>query len=382
MRMDSLLVTLGLLAAVLVPSAQAADGAILGKGIEVAKFATGGTGTRLDPWTGWDGAINALPENTVVHFQAGYYTPAGKLSLKSGRTVEGDGWASVINGAVPDDVLYARGASNLTIRNLQIDATGQRGSDAHGIHLIDGDNILIDGVWVHHAANDGIRLGPSGDNTGAVSAARIVNCLIERNGAAGPSGQGIGATDFREIVVGNNIIRHNAQNGMDLEATATPATKNVNLRVSVTGNMIHDNAGSGINLYSTIADRSKGDTTINGNTIVGNAGGYAVQLYGQLGTAVTGNTLGVSLVGVYVYNGSRYTTITGNTIRNMSDAGVRIDGAGAQHTAIMGNVIHNCGHGVRGTDGADFVTIAGNQFSDNSTNIAGFGPHTTISGGK
>ncbi len=365
--------SLALLAASVVSAAQAAEMDTLARRTEVARVATGGSGTKAEPWTGWEAAINALPANVVVHFSTGYYRPTTSLLPKDNWTVEGDGWGSVILGAGLNGpcAIEATGVRNLIIRDLQLDLGGQQGSDAHGLRVIRSDNVLIEGCWIHHAGWDGIRLGPSGDAVGTVTGARITNCLLEENAY-----MGIGATDYAGLVVADNIIRRNRANGMDLEPTASPATKNVNRGAAITGNLIQDNVGSGINLYNSTPDPSKGDTTITGNTIVGNAGGYAVQLYGQMGTTVTGNTLGTSLVGVYVYNGSRSTTISGNLIRNMSDAGVRIDGTAAQHTAITGNVIHDCGDGVRGIEGADYVSVLGNQFAGNTHAIVGLGAHS------
>jgi hypothetical protein len=336
----------------------------------VPALATGGSGIRADPWTGWETSVNALLPETVVHFPAGYYAASATVNMKSGWTIMGDGWSSVlIVGKLGADVLRATGANNLTIRNLQIDATGQTGADAHGIRIINGANVLLDGLWIHHAAWDGIRLGPSGNETGTADGVRIVNSLLEHN-----TYMGIGATDFQNLTVTGNIMRRNLHNGMDLEPTMdAPGKTNVNARATITGNVITENAGTGINLYNWTGSSTKGFVAISGNVITQNAGGYGVEIKSQTSTVVNGNVISRSLSGVYVYGTSMHTTVNGNTISHMRDAGVRVDGEATRHTAVSGNTIFGCGVGVHAVNGADDVSVTGNQFAFNGRNVSTLG---------
>ena len=54
-------------------------------------FATAGSGTLVDPWTGWEGGINNQPTNTRIFAPAGYYTFSPPLILASGSSLLGAG---------------------------------------------------------------------------------------------------------------------------------------------------------------------------------------------------------------------------------------------------------------------------------------------------
>lgn len=58
---------------------------------DVSLMATGGAGTAASPWTGWETELNAVPQNSRIHFPTGYYTQASIITMKAGWTISGDG---------------------------------------------------------------------------------------------------------------------------------------------------------------------------------------------------------------------------------------------------------------------------------------------------
>jgi hypothetical protein len=90
----------------------------------IRDFATGGTGTAANPWTGWEPATNVLPEGAVLYWPKGRYLEDTTIVPKAGWEMLGDGpevsridIESAING-----IAYA-GASLLTHANIHIHGT-------------------------------------------------------------------------------------------------------------------------------------------------------------------------------------------------------------------------------------------------------------------
>jgi hypothetical protein len=107
--------------------------------VDVASFATGGTGTKLDPWTGWSTAI-AWAGRVVYHFRPGWFalpaSPAGwrvgDLTLHGAGTFAthlkytgaADAAAAVVDLGVADG---AAQVLNCRISDLSIDGGGNAG---------------------------------------------------------------------------------------------------------------------------------------------------------------------------------------------------------------------------------------------------------------
>ena len=78
-----LLRTLAILIIVIGSAAAHATTACPSNAVCVSDLATGGAGTSGSPWTGWETSVNALGLYTHVHFPAGYYSQASKITMKS-----------------------------------------------------------------------------------------------------------------------------------------------------------------------------------------------------------------------------------------------------------------------------------------------------------
>ncbi|MDP3902314.1 MAG: tail fiber domain-containing protein, partial [bacterium] len=180
----------------------------------VNQYASGGTGTQANPWTGWESSVNSLAENSEIFFPAGYYQLDSPIIVKAGWRISGAGvdstriiLADEVNDSIfksASDPVNGSYVWSLTIEDLYLDGNkannssgkGVYGSFWHlkiyrtkfknfaenGINLIAGtageiwENFLID-VYVEASDGDNIKI-ETGVNDGEIIR------LVSRDSAA------------------------------------------------------------------------------------------------------------------------------------------------------------------------------------------------------
>ncbi|MFD2720998.1 right-handed parallel beta-helix repeat-containing protein [Hymenobacter monticola] len=199
--------------------------------------------------------------------------------------------------------------------------------------------------------SDGIRF------TGGTTASTVSNNLIGFNAGKGISTNG-GVTN---ITISNNEIRSNALvdtrfDGIDLQGSAS----------SVTGNLIINNTGVGVDSYV-----SAGSITISNNTVSGNGRGTSalapnetagIRIYGTQNTVSQNVVTGSYGAGVQVQGNAAATLVTQNSIYNNGTVLAANGGAASGQIGIDLNT------GAEATGTAPYVTINDNGDGDTGPN--------------
>lgn len=113
------------------------------------ELASGGLGTSISPWTGWETATNALPINSNIVAPVGFYTQTATIALKKGDILTGQGQSST-TGSVFTSAITGSGftalnplpgitqsnvqISNICVINTNVLNTGSGFLDAGGFH--------------------------------------------------------------------------------------------------------------------------------------------------------------------------------------------------------------------------------------------------------
>jgi hypothetical protein len=151
----------------------------------MADVSTGGSGTELDPWTGWDDFLSDLSSNDVVnvaaYFPTGCYEVNQRITTKLGWHIYGDGMHSSLI-VTPDDytdgVFYDPGVVNasinahLRIHDLAIVNTNRSGTAAG--HAIDLGAIHL--AWIDRVH---IKYFPFGLTLDQAEEVYVRNCYFE-----------------------------------------------------------------------------------------------------------------------------------------------------------------------------------------------------------
>lgn len=247
------------------------------------------------------------------------------------------------------------------------------------------------GMWIGNTNSDGedqaIIDSNTVWNTGSGIIGVFIDCVISNNTVGpnngGGSGIGLAATtgadnvSKRTLVIGNTITGAGFA-GIQSDASPPSYTE----FITVVGNSIYNCGNGGIYVVNAR------DWVVSGNNLVDNLSIGGIFLQTTLRATITGNQIsntasgasrpagnGISLsvnssvVGVNISD----ITITGNTIRNMKNAGVRVDSGATAITSnvtISGNAIDACdGYGIAlsGLDATLFgINVVGNTVINNS----------------
>jgi hypothetical protein len=131
------------------------DTTLLTSTVRVNALATGGMGTLISPWTGWETALNALPANLHIYFPAGFYTQTAKVTMQHGWYVTGDGpFATYITSAFTGTALYFTGIGNQDSAGIRISQLRLANTNAANLGsailtrltaVVHIDNVEIDG---------------------------------------------------------------------------------------------------------------------------------------------------------------------------------------------------------------------------------------------
>lgn len=103
-----------------------------GGAVSVSAFATGGSGTSVSPWTGWDTAIT-WTAFTSYHFRSGYYAYATSPNfLKSGIQLIGEAGVYLKHTGTGNAFVMDAGASSVWIQNVRVENITVLGNYASG----------------------------------------------------------------------------------------------------------------------------------------------------------------------------------------------------------------------------------------------------------
>lgn len=281
------------------------------------------------------------------------------------------------------------GASNLTVKDVTVQATGRI-----GIVYGAGSSGTIDGCTAQGNPRTGIVVDGSW--------ARIINCTIQNNNAGGilvnnGSSAMIGVTD--RLVAAGNTIRQNSGSGINIVFGAV---------ATVAMNTITQNTGIGISVFNATAVIS------GGNTISGNPAGGVVATASRVALGDAG--IGLTTVNQVSENGSPVGTggvfagvgtsmlirdaqiqanngagliislrstvqMTGTTVRNNASDGIRLVlGAALLPLAPVSTITANTGAGIQCSDSESSVvntiptvaSVSGNFGGDVSPGCTSF----------
>jgi parallel beta-helix repeat protein len=257
-----------------------------------------------------------------------------------GNTISNDGsQASIVDGVEVDGAIGNTIAGN-TIKAYQA-----------GIYLFDGASGNV--IQANAIEKDGV---------GSNSVQELGGILL-----SGASGNTIGGTSSSA----GNVIANNAGSGVVL---FNGAMGNV-----IAANMINNNASTGVYIVGGTGNTIGGTSAGLGNTIMGNTlSGVDLQGSTTTGNLVLGNTIENNQQnGVYIFNASNNTigmstaspgVAPGNLIEGNSFNGVDLDSSSATGNVVQGNTIANqaSGYGVLIENGATGNTIGGSGGAANA----------------
>ncbi len=321
---------------------------------------------------------------TVWVPQGTYYLNTPQDIGLQNTTLEGAGmWYSTIyyNPPLPTTVTanivssYSASIKNITLDgNAVDDAAG--GGNGGGI-LINGNNWVVDGVWVEH---EGAGIWADGTN------GTVQNCRLDDTWADGINinngNGGSGNTTGNNLTVFNNFIRGSGDDGIAINSsgystsvamqsptviqntTVAPWWSNNmgiygSTNATVTNNLFTDSVKEyGISIGTfTAAAGSLSNAVVEGNTVLrGGSFGYAFQ-YPAIG-------IGVTNVGLSAVQG---VTVRGNTVIDSMFDGLDFEAYGANVT-VQGNLVQS--PGLDGFSTLSYAVGNASYFYNTATGIA------------
>lgn len=271
----------------------------------------------LDP-----SAPNVVGENSVGRTA---------INLLSGVTLQGNGKIilySGTGGTTSGGVItnYSGPCNNVIIRGITIDGAAGviSGTGISCIKLLDGDNILVDGVTVLNSTAGGIYLRQGTNATYGCSNSRVVNCFIK-----GVAYIGIQLQRPDTITVMNNVILNCTDNAIDVEGNDSSITgQGIARKVLITGNNV-DTCLAGVFLESC------GDINVTSNIITN------FKTHGIIQNRINSGSFNVSITS-NVINGLSTSSVSGITWNN-----------NVGHCRVASNKISNVNYAFRSIKGTN-----------------------------
>lgn len=293
---------------------------------------------------------------------------------------------------------------------VQLDGGGGSGD---GITIQDSSNSVIKGLIIRNFSGDGIQIEDTApaDVTPTANNSVTENYIgIEKDGATadGNGGAGIRVIDATNTSITDNLISGNGSHGIVVSSTSNSYADTT----TITGNIIGmntsidaavANGGDGISVDDAPNTIIGGASAAERNYLSGNTGDGVTVANGSGGTAVTGNYIGLGIlgevifangangvvldaavsvfvggtrnlisgntIGVYLFNGTTSSSVTGNYIGldvdgdedlGNTSSGIRLNASTLNN--ISNNVISNNGaSGIYLEASSDTNTISNNQ---------------------
>jgi len=310
--------------------------------VDVRDFGARGDGAT-DDTAAIQAALDAPGVTTVVIGDGTYLVdPARGVVPHSGQTVELSAGATlqIVPNALPGydlirieevDGVTVRGGTLAGDRDGHVLPDGFEDGHGHGVTILGGTNIVIDGVRARDFWGDGFYIGESERSVRSV-AIQITNNVADHNRR-----QGLSITDATNVVITNNEF---------LDTDGTPPEAGIDLEPSFETEVVRD---------IQIVD----------NSFVGNA--YGIQLV-QLGgvtenVLISNNSIQHNVVdGVFMIGAPSTVLIHRNVIRGNGDGILLQD---AEDSRIEDNLIELNPHGGVILTGTNRIALSGNQLYAN-----------------
>lgn len=121
---------------------------------EAADFATGGSGTSADPWTGWEDQLSSYDTSTMlrVHFARGYFETdqANVFNRKVWLDGEGTNATFIYTTNADGDLFNFNSSSGIfRISNMRLEPkTNALNADKPLLNFVAAESVVIDNVWI------------------------------------------------------------------------------------------------------------------------------------------------------------------------------------------------------------------------------------------
>ena len=282
------------------------------------QYATGGAGTTVSPWTGWETAITTLPSTggSVVFPKGYYYTSSPVVIPYDGIQISGE--VNVNRGGVNNNgsVVHASGTwsgdavfkgtniNGVTIRDLKITGTGT--TSANAILAYGGNRWTIENVFADQFTGPCIDLATDGSSnvTGRLSNIWVENCVKGSSLAAKTGAIQVEWTDtYIDSVTGSTSSSDYSESG---KRVGILLAGSFNFMVNSVGHLSEDGialTGTYNRVANCRADLNRG----NGFVVTGGSNAVSNSL-AMNNSQQTDNTYD----GFYVATGTN-STFTGNT---------------------------------------------------------------------
>lgn len=271
-----------------------------------------------------------------VILTGGSFTIAAAVTLASGVTLRGQGYATQLITTANISIISVTSVNNVVVRDLRLTGNSTGGTQ-NGIDLDTADNCRVEGLYVEDVGYDGIQAldelnriviinnwvdncTDDGINVGGGWDAAVEDVVVSNNHVTGCGGSGIHISFMhRDVAVIGNTCVGNSYAGIDLALNAHSVSRTV-----ISGNVVRDSDRYGIHVTG---DYDPSDVIISNNIIenVDAAGG------GTAGRAI------------YITRRSSRFIIANNIIRNAAVYGMVItspdQGTVDRDITIMGNII-------------------------------------------
>lgn len=350
-------------------------GADLGAKINAADRALGaGAGEIVVRGGGRITTQIVVSEGHTLRLTRGVYAPVTTeipVLLKSGATIKGDGWETVLLESIaPGQFVVVSayngsrrnedGDSDITVRDIQIKGANPGFNSApQAVALGNCVRCTVDNVWVNATRSIGVQLGGSSAGGKWAEDSKVVNCLFTR-----VASQNLAMVNGRNILFENNRFIKAGQAGgpgstnIDLEPNmATDRLENITIRNNFIDVRDSDipTTGNGILVQSGSGTPHVGPILIEGNTVIGGS--------------IEGTVTNVLSNGIYVFGVTmRDVTIRNNKVTRTGQAGIRIEGT---RFTVTGNQFTDIGGG--GIPGF-YMAASDSRITNNTLRYSGNGP--------
>lgn len=306
-------------------------------------------------------AANAAGGGTVF-LKAGIYDIADSIKMKSGITLQGEGFGTVLRLAnnagvnvIRNNTINSLVDSRMNIRDLAVNGNGTNqpiapnntGTGVDAIYFAFATKVTINNCYVYDGNRHNILISDSS------SIVKVTNSILEN---------AKGLSNCSTFNISDFIFSHNSSSGANETGVKVDSSHTVTISV----NDIFNNNTHGV--YATNGT----SLTITGNSIRGGQNG--VRLTSNDYVVVSSNSIrSVSQNGVVLLQNCNYITVSANIIRDIGSSsantydGINITDSGAACTdiGIIGNVIYdstatNMRYGVYSANNSDYVRIANN----------------------
>lgn len=296
-----------------------------------------------------EAAIDTLTNGGVVRLSAGTFVLAASCTVNSNITIEGEGLATVLQGAGGVYCLHADGSSgshksNIVMQNLRL-SSGARGIVAEYV-----DGITIQNCSITSMTGLGIYVLSTCTNV------NIVNNVVSSSAENIKVESTVGNESSR-VVISNNVVTNGAQGINVIYAQ----------EVTISGNVIQG-VSAGIT-HTGILVLSCSDISVTGNT-TRNTTETGIEINASTQCTVTGNAVTTTATGIWVGDGATKVTLVGNKVTDTSGIGILVSDNGTTACtdfSIAGNVVEGtASESAIEINGCHRGTILGNELAPTS----------------